>query len=357
MTDTSSLTQSTDTLLYKLSKNAIDTVLEYTAEDSMVLDVPGKLITLYGKKATTNYNDNDLSAPVISFDQATGDIIASIKRDSAGKVISMPTYKQADFLSQSDSIRFNMKTGKGLTKSTYTQQGEMYVYGDVIKKIDNNVFYALRGRFTTCDLDTPHFAFISNKIKFINNKVAITGPVHPEFEGIPIPIYLPFGIYPLSQGRHSGFLPPNFTANEQRGLGLEGLGYYKVINDLLKGKEYIIPEEYAWKDKDGHDRTENRIKWWRDARQSSYGQFLFNCPPALRDKMMNENVNPIFYSIDAPPVFFGHYWLEDSYPVIQAANVICLDYSIAKGGSLVAYRWNGEEQINDRHFVSVKFKE
>ncbi len=132
---------------------------------------------------------------------------------------------------------------------------------------------------------------------------------------------------------------------------------YKVINDLLKGKEYIIPEEYAWKDKDGHDRTENRIKWWRDAGHSSYGELLFDCPPELRNKMMNENVNGIFYSKDAPPVFFGHYWLDDSYPVIQAANVICLDYSIAKGGSLVAYRWNGEEQINDRHFVSVKYKE
>ena len=64
-----------------------------------------------------------------------------------------------------------------------------------------------------------------------------------------------------------------------------------------------------------------------------------------------------WYSKDAPPVFFGHYWLDDSYPVVQAENVICLDYSIAKGGSLVAYRWNGEEQINNRHFVSVKYKE
>jgi LPS-assembly protein len=230
-TDTSGFIKTADTLQFNSSKNALDTAIEYTAEDSMVLDVPAKTITLYGKKATTHYKDNDLTAPIISYDQASGNIIASIKRDSTGKVISMPTYKQSDFLSQSDSIRFNMKSGKGLTKSTYTQEGEMYVYGDVIKKIDNKVFYALRGRFTTCDLDTPHFAFVSNKIKFITNKVAITGPVHPEFEGVPIPIYFPFGIYPLSQGRHSGMLQPTFTTNEQRGLGLEGLGYYKVISD------------------------------------------------------------------------------------------------------------------------------
>ncbi len=220
-----------DTLQYKISKSAPDTVVEYTAEDSMALDVPGKTITLYGTKAATKYKDNNLTAPIIQMDQTTGNITAAIKRDSSGKVISLPTYKQGDFLSQSDSIRFNMKTGKGLTKSTYTQQGEMYVYGQTIKKIDNNVFYALKGRFTTCNLDTPHFAFVSNKIKFINNKVAITGPVHPEFEGVPIPIYFPFGIYPLSQGRHSGFLQPTFTANQQRGLGLENLGYYKVVSD------------------------------------------------------------------------------------------------------------------------------
>ncbi len=229
--DTSVFIKTADTLRFKSAKNALEAPMEYTAEDSMVLDVPAKTVTLYGKKATTNYKDNALTAPVISFDEASGDIIASIKRDSTGKVISLPTYKQEDFTSQSDSIRFNMKSGKGLTKSTYTQQGEMYVYGQVIKKVDNNVFYALRGRFTTCNLDTPHFAFISNKIKFITNKLAITGPVHPEFEGIPIPIYLPFGIFPLNQGRHSGFLAPNFTANEQRGLGLEGLGYYKVLNE------------------------------------------------------------------------------------------------------------------------------
>ncbi len=240
--DSLSLTNADDTLLYKVSKNAIEAIVDYSAEDSMVLDVPGKTVTLYGKESKTLYKDNELTAPVIALDQSTGNIKASIKRDSAGNVIAFPSYKQGEFMSQSDTLLFNMKSGKGLTKSTYTQQGEMYVYGQVIKKVDNNVFYALRGRFTTCDLDTPHFAFISNKIKFITDKVAITGPVHPEFEGVPLPIYLPFGIYPLSQGRHSGIISPNFTTNQQQGLGLEGLGYYKVINEywdvIFRGNIY-----------------------------------------------------------------------------------------------------------------------
>lgn len=220
-----------DTIPYRLAKNALTSIVEYSAEDSLVLYIPQRTATLYGKESKTHYQDNDITSPIISFDQNSGDIIAMMTVDSTGKVIARPNYKSADFTSESDSFRFNMKTGKGLTKGTYTQQGEMYVYGQAIKKVSDDVFYALRGRFTTCNLDTPHFAFISNKIKFVTNKVAISGPVHPEFEGVPIPIYLPFGIYPLSQGRHSGFLAPNFVTNEQRGLGLEGLGYYKVIGE------------------------------------------------------------------------------------------------------------------------------
>ncbi|HSN07905.1 MAG TPA: hypothetical protein VLS85_02650, partial [Hanamia sp.] len=150
--DSSANSKTADTIHYDLAKNALEAPVEYSAEDSMVIDVKGKTVTLYGNKVTTNYKDNKLTGPIISFDENSGDIIAAIKRDSTGKVIAYPTYKSSDFTSQSDSIRFNMKTGKGLTKGTYTQQGQMYVYGQVIKKVSPDVFYALRGRFTTCNL-------------------------------------------------------------------------------------------------------------------------------------------------------------------------------------------------------------
>ena len=45
---------------------------------------------------------------------------------------------------------------------------------------------------------------------------------------------------------------------------------YNVINDTLKGKEINIPAEFAWHDKDGNLRTENRYKWWVDTKGATY---------------------------------------------------------------------------------------
>jgi LPS-assembly protein len=223
-------TQFADTFTFKRSKDTLSAPVVYHADDSMVIDVPAEKMYLYGKISSVKYDNNNLSAPLIEFDQKANVVSAFLVKDSTGKAVSYPYFNQADLQTVSDTIRFNMKTGKGLTKGTYTKQGEMFVYGEKIKKADTSTFYAFRTRFTTCNLDTPHFAFISKKAKFVNKKWAYTGPVHPEFEGIPIPISLPFGIFPLAQGRHSGLLAPSFMADDQRGLALENLGYYKIIS-------------------------------------------------------------------------------------------------------------------------------
>jgi LPS-assembly protein len=220
-----------DTLPYKIAKDNLDAPVTYTAEDSMVLDVPTKKILLYGKETKVTYVDNELISPRIEFDQRTSLVSAYLIKDSTGKVVSMPVFTQGDSKVVTDSIKFNMKNGKGITKGTYTTQGEMYIYSEKNKKVSPDVFYALKTRFTTCNLDTPHFSFVSKKVKFINKKMAFTGPVHPEFEGVPVPVVLPFGLFPLKQGRHSGLIAPTFTANAELGLALEGLGYYKIISD------------------------------------------------------------------------------------------------------------------------------
>lgn len=229
--------QRVDTFHLKISKDSLDAPVKYYAQDSAVVLIKEKKILLYGK-TKTDYKDITLIAPQVELNQETQVLTAVNKKDSEGVVIEPAHFKQNENEFSSDTIRYNFRSQVGLTKNTFSQQGEMFLHGEIAKKENANIMYIKNARFTTCNLDEPHFAFVTNKMKVINQKLAVSGPAHPEFEGVPIPIPIPFGFYPLSQGRHSGLLPPQFTTNEQYGLGLEGLGYYKVINDHWDAKLY-----------------------------------------------------------------------------------------------------------------------
>lgn len=232
ISDTAKRVQVKDTFDLKLSKDTLDGPIEYSASDSMVLDIPNKKLYLYNQ-ANIKYKDIDLTAGKAELDQSTQILVATYLKDTSGKKIGRPVFVQGDNKMISDSLVFNSKTQKGVSVGSFTQQGEMYVHIEKSKKISPDVFYGQNNVFTTCNYDVPHFAFRAKKVKFISKKLAVSGFTRPEFEGVPLPIGLPWGIYPLTQGRHSGLLPPQFTVSEQYGLGLEGLGYYKVLNDYF----------------------------------------------------------------------------------------------------------------------------
>ena len=171
----------TDTIALKVSRDSISFPVEHKAEDSMVLEVDTKKIYLYGK-TEIKYDDVLLNAPKIEFDQQTQFVIAKMGRDSTGAVAGMAKLKQGETVTVSDSLSFNFKNQKGVTYSSFFQQDELFNFAEKVKKIDSETFFAARGRFTTCNLDTPHFAFRFSKAKFINKKLVVTGPVHPEFK-------------------------------------------------------------------------------------------------------------------------------------------------------------------------------
>lgn len=236
-----------DTLPLKISKDSLTAPVDYRAEDSMVLDVDAKKIFLFGK-TEVKFEDVSLTAPRIEYNQQTQYVMAKMARDTAGLVMGMAKLKQGETVTVSDSLIFNFKSQKGLTYSSFFQQDELFNFAEKVKKIDSETFFASRGRFTTCNLDTPHFAFRFSKAKFMNKKLVVTGPVHPEFEDVPVPVYLPFGIFPMKKGRQSGILPPQFTVTEDFGVGLEGLGYYKAFNDFLDAKLWFDLYSYgSWR--------------------------------------------------------------------------------------------------------------
>ena len=59
-----------------------------------------------------------------------------------------------------------------------------------------------------------------------------------------------------------------------------------------------------------------------------------------------------FHGEDDRPVFFGHNWLRGK-PKLLCRKVCCLDYSVAAGGYLACYRFDGEQQLDAAKLVWV----
>jgi hypothetical protein len=132
----------------------------------------------------------------------------------------------------------------------------------------------------------------------------------------------------------------------------KGTRLYQSVENVLKGTEIKIENWQGFEDKDGHHRTEIRVKWWLDPSKTSVKELNFTPQANPPDKTSVTHGPESFYSPQSLPVFFGHYWLSDQ-PSIQRSNVCCVDYSVAKQGKLVAYRWSGEKELTDENLVHV----
>ncbi len=130
---------------------------------------------------------------------------------------------------------------------------------------------------------------------------------------------------------------------------------HRAVNHVLKGPEMAMPPGYAYDDKEGVVRHEVRVRWW-DVPQSTRVSMLalpvpFDVPGDASPYHLRRVPD---YGVDEPPVFFGHYWMPATFDKAPLRhNIACLDFSAAREGPLVAYRWNGERQLQAAHFVTA----
>ncbi|MEQ1609984.1 MAG: metallophosphoesterase [Hyphomonadaceae bacterium] len=131
-------------------------------------------------------------------------------------------------------------------------------------------------------------------------------------------------------------------------------GVHKAIETILKGPEHPLPLAFAFTDKDGSPRSEARLKWWTSSdlavsRRLEFGGARLS-PGQLAE--LDLLTPPPAHPAPTKPVFVGHYWLRGE-PGPLSERVVCVDYSVAKGGKLAAYRWTGEPVPVRENFVSV----
>jgi len=128
---------------------------------------------------------------------------------------------------------------------------------------------------------------------------------------------------------------------------------FKPVEAILKGKEATLPTGITFRDKDGHERVSTRLKWYEHPKGHTYRTYAMESEPIDSDAPLPEEVfaAAVPYPEDAKPVFVGHYWMQGPRPELLRRNIACVDWSVAKGGFLCAYRWDGERALDAGKFV------
>jgi hypothetical protein len=121
--------------------------------------------------------------------------------------------------------------------TTYTQGGEWTVRGD-LPSVNPDVVYGSHARFTSCQLDEPHYHFQAGEVKIHGGNWLVARPVVLYFDDVPV-AWLPFIAQGLGDGRSSGLLTPRFSLNdivrnsEGYSRRISNVGFYWATNDYM----------------------------------------------------------------------------------------------------------------------------
>lgn len=207
--------------------------VEYTSADSLYFDLSNNKTFLY-YNAEIKYQNIHLKANYIEIDFSTNTLYAAGLPDSAGVMQGTPVFTEGDQKFMANTMSYNFDTQRGYIRDVITQEGEGFVHGKTVKKMEDDVTFVQHGSYTTCNLDCPHFEFRYQKAKLIPSDKIVTGPVYMVIEDVPLPLAIPFGFFPNKKGQTSGILVPTYGESDNRGFYFENGGFYWGINDYME---------------------------------------------------------------------------------------------------------------------------
>lgn len=216
----------------KKKKALFETVIEYNCDDTIVFSVSGQQVFLK-KNAFVKYGQVELKAYYIELDLEKKQAHAYGIADSLKNYSFTPEFKDGAEEFKCKELKYNFETEKGLVSEVITEQEGGYVHSEITKKINDKVFYLRNGKYTTCNHEHPHFYVKMRKAKMIKDDKIVSGPLHMVLEDVPLPIGLPFALFPFSSSYSSGVIMPSYGEEERRGFNLRGGGYYWAINDYV----------------------------------------------------------------------------------------------------------------------------
>jgi hypothetical protein len=200
-------------------------------------------------------------------------------------------------------------------------------------------------------------------------EVGFDSPVHRDMIEwfMTIPLWLDLGglrvVHACWSGDHIDHLRPLVGENNNLTLDLvvtastTGHPNYDAVETILKGPEVGL-DGLHYLDKDGNYRDRARTAWWETSATTLATAALIpegtrildtgGAPASLPDHPID--VDRRFELDPGAPVIFGHYWWSRERG-ITSERALCVDFSVGKGGELVAYRWDGEAVLEGSKLV------
>ncbi len=214
------------------TNSGINTIINYSAEDSILFDVISNGATLYGN-SHVDYGKIILDAEIIHINWGTKMMSATYGIDSAGKKFGIPVFNDKGDIYHIDTMAYNWETKKAYIADVLTNQNNGWLLVDEAYKDENDILYAENSAFCPCQDSSAGTYIKSKQIKVIPNKRVYTGPFQLYVGHIPTPIVGPFGMFPATSKKSSGLIIPSYGEDKFRGFFLKKGGFYWAMNDYV----------------------------------------------------------------------------------------------------------------------------
>lgn len=185
--------------------------------------VPKNRIVLEGDAHLT-YREMELNSRRVIFDSERQTLVAEGKPQLVDKGDKLDGHLMS----------YDLETRTGTVYGAQTAYEKGLYHGSQIRKVGDDELHVLDGRYSTCDLDQPHYHFSARWMKIYLKDKLVAKPVVFYLRNVPI-LALPFYVFPIKPGRHSGFLFPQFEFgfSDRTGQFIRNAGYYWAPNDYL----------------------------------------------------------------------------------------------------------------------------
>ncbi|MBK8945905.1 MAG: LPS-assembly protein LptD [Ignavibacteriae bacterium] len=221
----------------KSNSNEINDIVYSSATDSLMFNIPNKKMQIYGN-GEIKYKQTTLNGGKINVNFETNDleaegIIDSSDTNAVNGLAQTPVLKEGDENYEGTKLRYNFKTKKGFISAAKNKKEDSRYEGKNVSKVDKNTYFVEEGMFTTCESDTPHTHFTAEEMKVIQKDKIIAKWIFMHIGGVPVPIPIPFAVFPNEKGRRSGLIAPNYGYVKDKGQYFRNFGYFFAISDYM----------------------------------------------------------------------------------------------------------------------------